>query len=250
MKKLLTSFVALALLSAPLVQAESEVTPTQEVVKERLFRLTATTSTTSVGTSIKATTAQQAELHFRNYVNELGLGDLVWSYDDNLGLFTAVEKVENAPIDESKSEWADELLPEDSVDTEWVEELDPTQPDKVESEWVEEIAPFKEDEPKGEWIQEIAPDVIEKSLDEKDEVVTEWIQENADFVVEKKLDETTVVNDVTKSDTTTVVNATSEEVGETLPQTGEKESNLIIGIVSLILLVIGYSLLRTKKQRV
>ena len=62
-----------------------------------LVYLTPNTNGKNGATTVKASSAEQAEKYFKNFVNENGLGDLEWSYDEDTKTFTAVEKSNDTP---------------------------------------------------------------------------------------------------------------------------------------------------------
>ena len=62
-----------------------------------LVYLTPNTNGKNGATTVKASSAEQAEKYFKNFVNENGLGDLEWSYDEDTKTFTAIEKSNDTP---------------------------------------------------------------------------------------------------------------------------------------------------------
>lgn len=74
----------------------------EPAVQETTFTLIAENPTTNLTTEYSTADVQEAELYFRNYVNENGLGHLEWTYDSAAATFYAspAQQVEQ-PVEET-----------------------------------------------------------------------------------------------------------------------------------------------------
>lgn len=78
--------------------------PTTTTVEKVKYVLNFETKDTKGTTAYEAASASEAELYFRNYVNENGLGDLEWSFDAKTNTFKAVVKKVETTKDELPTE--------------------------------------------------------------------------------------------------------------------------------------------------
>ena len=80
--------------------------PGEEEAVYTLYYFAQRTKGKNGATTVRAKSAEEAEVYFKNFANENDLGDLEWSYDEDSKTFTAREKVEDPDGEEPGEEEA------------------------------------------------------------------------------------------------------------------------------------------------